>query len=396
MPWKEQSVFEQRREFVVLARHEGGNISRLCERYGISRKTGYRWLSRARGSDGDEEALQNRSRRPRHSPRQSPPSLEEAVLALRERHPAWGGRKISHVLARDKQVLVAPSTVTHILHCHGRIDAARSQAAQPWQRFEHEAPNQLWQMDFKGHFETGFGRCHPLTVLDDHSRYLLCLKACTNEKRETVQAGLVDVFGRYGLPERMTMDNGSPWGDTGTSANWTVLELWLRRQGIRVGHSRPSHPQTQGLCFSPPAPSRGRMERLHATLASEVLQGRYFVDMPQVERAFGRWREDYNQQRPHEALGQKPPITRYRPSPRSYNPSPPPPEYDASMQVRRVSDNAQVSFKNNIFKVGKAFIRESIGIREEKDEGTYSLWWYSTKIGSLDLKNHNVCLGKSS
>ena len=148
MPWKEVTVVEKRAEFVLLASREGSNMSMLCQGFGISRKTGYKWLKRH--GEGTREALRDRSRRPIHSPRQSPAEVEEAVLSVRQAHPAWGGRKIAHVLDRDRQLRIAPSTVPHIPHRHGRIDPAASEAATPWQRFEHEQPNSLWQMDFKG------------------------------------------------------------------------------------------------------------------------------------------------------------------------------------------------------------------------------------------------------
>jgi transposase len=192
MPWKEVTVMEKRAEFVSLASKEGSNMSALCQHFGISRKTGYKWLKRY--AEGTAEALRDRSRRPAYSPQRSPAAVEEAVRSVRQAHPAWGGRKIAHVLDRDRQLQVAPSTVTGILHRHGRIDPAASEAATPWQRFEHEQPNSLWQMDFKGHFAVGCGRCHPLTVLDDHSRYNVALVACGNERRETVQVALERVF----------------------------------------------------------------------------------------------------------------------------------------------------------------------------------------------------------
>jgi transposase InsO family protein len=361
---------EAKKEFVQFALKPGVNFRGLCRRFGVSPATGYKWRNRylAEGEAGLEE----RSRAPLTSPGRVDFQTEAKVVEASRRWPAWGARKLKAWLERQGHVMPAASTVHAVLRRYG-LRQRQTTSTQPTQRFEHEAPNQLWQMDFKGHFKTGVGRCHPLTLLDDHSRYLLCLAACRDEKRQTVQGRLVEIFRRYGLPERMTMDNGSPWGDN--PENWTALELWLMRQGIRVSHSRPHHPQTQG-----------KLERLHATLESELLQGRYFSDMEQVERAFARWREDYNQQRPHEALGQQTPVTRYRPSPRSYNPNPPPPEYDASMSVRRVDSNGKLSFKNNSVRVGKAFIRERVGIREEKDEGIYSLWWYSTKLGCIDLK----------
>ena len=197
-----------------------------------------------------------------------------------------------------------------------------------------------------------------------------------------MQNRLVEVFARYGLPERMTMDNGAPWGDT--AGSWTALELWLMRQGIRVGHSRPYHPQTQG-----------KLERLHATLKSELLQGRRFIDLEAAARAFDLWRQDYNQERPHEALAWQVPLTRYRPSSRNYDHNPAPPEYDPAMTVRKVDSSGRLSFRNHTLKIGKAFIREALGIREEKDAGIYSLWWYSTKIGHIDLRQQTAFVGKS-
>ena len=154
-----------------------------------------------------------------------------------------------------------------------------------------------------------------------------------------MQNRLVEVFARYGLPERMTMDNGAPWGDT--TGSWTALELWLMRQGIRVGHSRPYHPQTQG-----------KLERLHATLKRELLQGRRFTDHETAAHAFDFWRQDYNQERPHEALAWQVPLTRYRPSPRNYNPNPAPPKYDPAMTVRKVDGSGRLSFRNHTLKIG--------------------------------------------
>ncbi|MGT1907289.1 DDE-type integrase/transposase/recombinase, partial [Enterobacter chengduensis] len=156
------------------------------------------------------------------------------------------------------------STVHNLMARHGLLPGT-APGIPATGRFEHDAPNRLWQMDFKGHFPFGGGRCHPLTLLDDHSRFSLCLTHCTDERRETVQQQLVSVFERYGLPDRMTMDNGSPWGDT--TGIWTALELWLMRLGIKVGHSRPYHPQTQG-----------KLERFHRSLKAEVLQGKWFAD----------------------------------------------------------------------------------------------------------------------
>ena len=180
MTWMEKSTVSLRQEFVHLAEQESANMRELCRRFGISPKTGYKWLTRWRQSSGQPQALQDRSRRPLHSPERSAANVEEAVVQVRNQHPTWGGRKIARILQDRGVGTVAASTVTHILHRHALIGAAASEAAQPWLRFEHETPNALWQIDFKGHFKTLAGMCHALTLIDDHSRF----KAMLNKPRQ--------------------------------------------------------------------------------------------------------------------------------------------------------------------------------------------------------------------
>ena len=302
MPWQEVSIMALRQELVTMVQHRTVNVSEVCRRFRVSRKTGYKWLARfaAEGTAG----LANRSRRPRGSPRRTPVEMEAAVVAVRDTHPAWGGRKLHRRLCdlgyRD---VPAPSTLTAILHRHGRIHPAESPKHTAFTRFEHAAPNQLWQMDFKGHVALDRGRCHPLTVLDDHSRFNILLRACANEQGETVQAALTEAFRRYGLPERMTMDHGSPWG-ADPAHPLTLVTVWLIRLGIGVSHSRPYHPQTQG-----------KDERFHRTLAVECLRPHPVRDPAHCQRRFDGFRHSYNFERPHEALGLAVPASRYQPSP---------------------------------------------------------------------------------
>lgn len=228
-----------RLEFVLLARLPDANVSALCGRFGISRKTAYQWLQRYRSAG--EDGLQDQSRRPHASPATAPAELESQVLDLNTLYPCWGGRKLRAWLPLS----VTPphhSTIDAILRRHGgQVEAAPSRQDDAPSRFEHPAPNLLWQMDFKGHFaltDRAAGRCHPLTILDDHSRFNLCLAACGNELRQTVHEAMTATFARYGLPERITADNGSPWGMTG-SVGLTQLEVWLVRLGIKISHSDP-------------------------------------------------------------------------------------------------------------------------------------------------------------
>ncbi len=378
MPWQEVSTMVLREEFTKLAQQEGANRRQLCLRFGISPATGYKWLERSRRG----EPLCDRSRRPHDSPRRCSAQVEAQIVALRTQHPAWGARK----LARRLQVLGHPvpavSTVHAVLQRHDLITPAASQAAQAWQRFEHLAPNDLWQMDFKGHVPMQHGRCHPLTILDDHSRYSLGLRACGNEQRETVIDQLVAVFRRYGLPARMTMDNGAPWGSENT--HYTGLDVWLMRQGIRISHSRPFHPQTQG-----------KDERFHRTLKAEVLQGPAFADLAQAQHAFDRWRLIYNQQRPHQALGMGVPIERYRPSAREYLERPASPHYDSGDQVRVVHDQGRIGWRGENWRIGKAFIGEQVAIRASTEDGQYDVYWNTYRIARIDMATRTVSAGKS-
>jgi len=374
MPWKEVSTVSLRSDFIALAQQQGANVALLARRFGISRKTAYKWLGRTRG--GGPDPLADRSRRPHTCPARTPAPLEQLVLQLRDRHPAWGGRKL-HARLRDAGWLhvPAPSTITAILRRHGRLDGPRAGHQRAWQRFEHAAPNDLWQMDFKGHFGlTNGGRCHPLTVLDDHSRYALGLHACADEQTETVQRHLTELFCRHGLPRRMLMDNGAPWGDDWEHP-WTVLTVWLLRLGVAVSHGRPYHPQTQG-----------KDERFHRTLNAELLSRRTFTDLTDCQGQFDPWRHVYNHERPHEALGLAVPASRYRVSPRAFPAQLPPIEYDAADVVRRVQDKGRFCFGGRVYQVAKAFRGYPIALRDTGQDGVLGVWFCAHRLGYLDLR----------
>lgn len=375
MPWEIVTVEEKRREFVMLASAEGANMSELCRRFGISRKSGYKWKKRVQGAEVVAPTTwADRSRRPSHSPTQTAMALEQHVLALRDAHPAWGGRKIAHVLLRDHDLTLSASTITSILHRHGRIDAKASIAAQHWQRFEHAVPNSLWQMDFKGHFAVGAGRCHPLTVLDDHSRYNLVLAACANEQRQTVTDHLQRAFERYGLPARVNTDNGPPWGNQG-EPYLTQLGVWLVRLGIRMSRSRPAHPQTNG-----------KDERFHRSLKAEVLTGRVFDSLDESQVAFDRWRPLYNHYRPHESLDMHTPSQRYHASPRAFPHVLPTIEYGGGDQVRKVQDGGWISFKGHPIRVGSALHGMPVALRPNTaTDGLHEIYFCHQKILTVNL-----------
>jgi transposase InsO family protein len=375
MPWKEVSVMSQRWEFVELAKQSKGKFTELCRRFSISRDIGYKWLRRYRAEG--PTGLENRSRRPHQSPGRTSRTMEQRIVSLRDSHPAWGAWKIqARLRALGLERVPAPSTVHQVLRRQGRIDPAASAQHRAWQRFEQAAPNQLWQMDFKGHFGLGNGeRCHPLTVLDDHSRYALCLRACRNETGQTVQAILKETFRRYGLPERMLMDNGSPWGDD-RDHPYTPLTVWLLRLGIGICHGRPYHPQTQG-----------KEERFHRTLQVEVLQSRSDWDHPSLQIRFDQWRQVYNHQRPHQALGMGVPASRYQISARSFPEVLPQIDYGREAIVRKVQDHGRISFRHRVFRLSKAFRGYSVALRPTLTDGVWEVYFCAHRIAQIDERS---------
>jgi transposase InsO family protein len=374
MPWREVDTVSLRREFVRLAGSHAITKAELCRRFAISRKTGYKWLGRAEADDG--AALQDRSRRPRNSPGRTSAVVEAAVIALRQQHPVWGPRKVQHLLRQQgRKTVPSVSTVAAILKRHGLIDPREGPQHGPMKRFEHDEPNDLWQMDYLGHFAIDTGRCHSLTALDDHSRYNLVLAACADERTETVQQELRSAFRRYGLPWRMTMDNGSPWGNSDDRHDFTPLVVWLMRLGVAVSHSRFHHPQTQG-----------KDERFHRTLRAEVLAQRRFKDLAHVQRCFDQWREIYNSVRPHESLGMQVPQQRYRPSPRPFPERLPPLEYGPEDQVRSVQHGGWLTFRGRMFRIPRALHRQPVAVRATGNDGNFDVYFGRHRVAQIDLR----------
>ena len=363
-----------RLEFARLATAPDVNMQALCQSFGVSRKTGYKW--RDLYLEFGAEGLEDRSRRPHSSPKRSTDELEAAVVALHDAHPCWGARKLKALLS-EKFGTPHPNTISAILRRHGRQLVPYADVTNPAKgRFEHEAPNQLWQMDFKGHFaltDEKAGRCHPLTILDDHSRYSVCLTACKGEDGQTVKDVLTQTFLTYGMPERITCDNGTPWG-TGGHGTLSRLEVWLIRLGIRVSHSTPYHPQTQG-----------KAERFHRTLKRELLNRSGFTSISACQEAFNRWRDQYNLVRPHEALEQKAPVTRYTQSARLFPAELPPVEYDEGETVRTVRRHGQISYKGRVYFVGEGLYEENVVIRPTENDGVLSIVFCHKEVGQIDL-----------
>lgn len=378
MPWKEVSVMTQRRDFVVLASVADANIRELCRRFKISPTTGYKWLKRYQATG--ERGLCDQSRRPHSSPRKTAVDKELLLVELRRKHPAWSGRKLrSRLLHLNHQDLPAPSTCQAILKRHDLIDPVEARKHKPFQRYEKARPNELWQMDFKGDFKLAQGRCYPLTILDDHSRFAVALQACARNTRLIVQAVLINVFRLYGLPDWITCDNGPPWGSSGRG-HYTQLTVWLIRLGIGVSHSRPYHPQTQG-----------KDERFHRTLEAELLRYQTATTLTKWQlQHFDPWREIYNHERPHESLGDQVPASRYQPSQRSYPERLPPIEYGPADIVRKVRHFGHIKFAGRDYHIGAAFYGLPVALRATTRDGFFEVFFCHQKLGMLTPDQHKL------
>jgi len=374
MAWKEVTPMKLKEEFVQLAKENSLSFSELCRRFGVSRKTGYKLLSRYQ--EAGKKGLEEKSRRPIHSPTKTPKRLEEMVIQLRLKKPYWGGRKIKAYLeAQGETQLPSASAISKILKRHGLVSSGDNPVTTAYKRFEHELPNDLWQIDFKGHIAMRQGRCHPLTILDDHSRFSIGLKACANESESIVKQHLIQVLREYGLPWRMNFDNGSPWASTyQRTFKCTSLTLWLMRLGIQISFSRLYHPQTNG-----------KDERFHRTLKLELLQFYTPWNLEEAQHRFDQWRQEYNLERPHEALGMKPPIVRYKPSARRYPEQLPPIEYLDQDTVVTVNAAGNIRFQNKVIFISESFRGQPVAIRHLSEEH-YALYFCNQKVSQFDMK----------
>lgn len=351
MPWDVLQVSEIRRAFVHRVQTLGHSVSESCRQFGVSRKTGYKWLKRS--AESPQVQLCDRSRRPHLSPRITAPSVEDAVLEVRQQY-GWGARKIHAFLRGKLPELPSVRTIHAILRRRGAVLAKPQDAARP-QFFERGRPHELWQCDFKGPLEIARQKVHPFTVEDDHSRYLIALRAGTDLTMKTAFAVLWEAFGEFGLPESLLCDNAF-----GTAFEAPKTLSWFDAQLVRLGiapiHGRPYHPQTQG-----------KIERLHGTFEREVWPHVRRDCLEHFNEDINRWRcEVYNSIRPHEALGDQPPITRMRPSPRPRPDRVPDVEYPPGSVLRKVSTVGEIYWKSRRILAGYGLIGEYVRVEEQE------------------------------
>lgn len=349
MPWTTTSVTEERIRFVIRASQDSVNMSALCDEFNISRPTGYLWLDRYR-EVGSVSGVFERSRRPLHSPSRTPQPHEERIIALR-REFGWGARKIRVLLLREG-VDLKVATINRILKRKNLIHQKDSHRPAV-KRFEREHPNQLWQMDFKGDYPSGKGRCYPLSVLDDHSRYAIGLFALSGQDTKTVRDCLIKVFESCGVPHAMLMDHGIPWWSTSNNNGLTRLSVSLIDQGIKLYYSGIRHPQTQG-----------KVERFHRTLSESIRHKGRPNTLSGWKQILKSFLYEYNQIRPHEALQMATPSEYYQPSQKAYNPTPKKWEYPEGSVVETLNTRGWLGKSRTRYFVSEALAEKEVRIEQ--------------------------------
>jgi transposase InsO family protein len=374
MPWKASSVVDERTRFVLEYERGLWTMTNLCEAYGIARETGYYWLRRYQ--QGGLEALQDRGRAPERHPNQTPERIEQAVLELRREHMNWGPRKLKRVLEREapEQAWPAASTIGALLAREGLVvPRKKRRRAPPYTEpfASAEEPNRVWCADFKGWFATRDGeRVDPLTITDAYSRYLLRCQSVEKTDTEPVRAIFEAAFREWGLPQAIRTDNGAPFASRAV-AGLSRLAVWWMKLGIVPERIAAGHPE-----------QNGRHERMHRTLKQETASPPAANRRAQ-QRAFDRFRCEYNEERPHEALGMQTPSSVYTRSERAYPARVPEPEYDSAMQVRRVHERGQFRWKCRHVFLTQALMGESIGLLPV-DERMYTVYFSAFPIAQFD------------
>ena len=367
MPWENKTVEELREEFIAAAK-ASCNFSKVCREFGITRKTGYKWLNRS------EQGLpmSDESRRPHRIAGKTDTETEEKILEVRSENPGWGAKKIHDVLKKQGETdIPCVRTVNNILKRNGCISEEESLMHRPYQRFEKESCNDMWQTDFKGEFMMKDGNyCYPLNILDDHSRYILTIKpslSTGNLVKDTFER----TFYEFGMPNSVLSDNGAQFA--GFKQGYTQFEKWLMDQDILPIHGRIRHPQTQG-----------KIERFHRSMKEELLKHREFENIEDADRQLQEWRKKYNTVRPHESLGMKCPADVYQRSGREYDATVKKYEYGGQYHVLKVNSWGYVRFHNFQVYLSETMINERLEFRPNPHGDSFFACYRNYRIAEFD------------
>lgn len=382
MSWDETTRMTLRVRFISDLASDLYTMTELCERYGISRKTGYKWSQRH--AQAGYEGLRDRSRARNCQSQRTPQEIEEALVELRRAHIYWGPRKLLKVLRQrqPEENWPAASTVGAILKRHGLVEGRRP-ARRRWPSAhkplpEPTSPNQSWSSDFKGQFRMGDGRlCYPLTVMDGYSRFLLGVEGLESVSESQAWPVFERLFRQYGLPERIRTDNGSPFVSANGLAGLSRLSVKWIKLGIGLERIRPGHPE-----------QNGRHERMHRTLKQETARPPAATGSAQQE-SFDRFRHLYNESRPHEALAQRTPAQLYQPSQRSYPESLAELEYPGHFEVRSVRSRGEIHWRGELVYLSEALIGERVGL-EEGDEGVWSVFFGEMLLARFNERDRKL------
>lgn len=367
MPWKDKTVEELRKEFVEAA-ERCENFSALCREFGITRATGYKWIDRYEKQEG----LSNRSRRPKTTANKTPKETELQIIQTRSLHPGWGAKKIKKALENKGSEMPCVKTVNNILNRYGCISQEEALKHKPYTRFEKERCNEMWQTDFKGEFKMQDGTyCFPLDIFDDHSRYVIRIKPSTSTAN-IVLPTFREAFCEFGVPNSVLSDNGAQFA--GFRQGYTQFEKWLMNHDVLPIHGRIKHPQTQG-----------KIERFHRAMNQELLKHYTPTDIQDAERMFDEWRDCYNNERPHEALGMRCPSDIYVPSERVYCDQVKRYEYGGEYHVIKVNNWGYVRFDRWQIYLSETMSGEYIEFRPNSNRDSFIACYRNFAIGEFDV-----------
>ena len=347
MPWRETEVVELRID-AVIRRLAGERVSDLSLEFGVSPKTIHKWIKRYR--EEGARGLFDRSRRPHRSPKRISKKTERRIIELRQEY-GWGGRNLGYLLAQEG-VEVSAATVDRVIARNGLIRECDRQP-RATRRFQREAPNQLWQMDFKGEYRLPGGTCWPLSIIDDCSRYSIELFGLDSTNANNVSDRLISCFKRYGLPDEILMDHGTPWYATSHPMGLSRIVVLLLKQGIRPIYSGVGHPQTQG-----------KVERFHRTLSRHLKWRGVPSEFDALNDELRRFRRIYNEVKPHDSLDRRTPADCYHPSSKRYDPSPPEWVYPTSSITKKLTPRGTLHWNGHLYFVSEALPNEHVWIRQ--------------------------------
>lgn len=378
MPWKDKTVTMLREEFVDDVRSHKKSKSALCREYGISRPTGDKWLKRAEKGEGFEDRSHQTFGTPKNK---IPQEIEAEIVKKRKKEPGVGAMKLKRMLENEgRQDVPSHSTINAVFKRNGLITPEASEAATATKRFEHEEPNQMWQVDFKGHYALGNGqRCYPLSLVDDHSRYCLCADALTNERRAGVQACFERVMRENGQPKVLLCDNGNPWG-TSQSSGFSGLDIWLMEHGILPMHIRPGRPRTQG-----------KVERFNGSYKAERLKYYTPEDMQDAMQNRLEYQDFYNNIRPHHALGLDVPAAHYHRSSVAFQEEIEAWSYSGKYELRKIKDTGYLTFHGHGYYFSEALGGKEIELRKsDYDQEIFYLCYREFRVGKLNVKEQII------